>query len=142
MTKKIIEKYGDRVSLAYFDFPLRERTMVAAEAAQCAGRQKKFWKYHDLLFRTVPAWVRGSDPRGVFDRMASDLGLDTKAFAACMDSNATRGEIEESRAAGRSLGVQSTPTFFINDKRFVGYLSLPQFEREIQAALQQAGQAK
>jgi protein-disulfide isomerase len=137
-----MEKYGDRVSLAFFDFPLRERTMVAAEAAQCAGRQKEFWKYQELLFRTVPAWERGPDPRGVFDGMASDLGLDTKAFSACMDSNATRGEIEDSRSAGRSLGVNSTPTLFINDKKIVGYLPLPQFEREIEAALQKVGQAK
>ena len=141
MTKKILEKYGDRVSLAYFDFPLRERTMVAAEAAQCAGRQKKFWEYHDLLFRTVPAWERAPDPRGVFDGMASDLGLDTQTFSACMDSHATQREIEESRSLGRSLGVTSTPTLFINDKRFVGYLPLPQFEREIEAALQKVGQA-
>jgi protein-disulfide isomerase len=142
VTKKIIEKYGDRVSLAYLDFPLRERTMVAAEAAQCAGRQDKFWEYHDLLFRNVASWNRGPDPQPIFDDMASDLGLDTKAFSACMDSNATRGEIEDSRSAGRSLGVSSTPTLFINDKKIVGYLSLPQFEREIEAALQKVGQAK
>ena len=142
MTKQILEKYGNQVSVAYFDFPLRDRTMVAAEAAQCAGRQNQYWRYHDLLFRTVSSWNRGSDPRPILDRMASDMGLDSKAFAKCMDSHDTRGEIEASRSAGISLGVNSTPTLFINNKRIVGFLPFPQYEMEILAALQKGGQAK
>lgn len=141
MTSEILKKYGDRVSLAYFDFPLRPVTMQAAEAARCAGRQGRFWEYHDWLFRTVRTWGRARNPRRVFNRGAADLGLDPGGFSACMDTHATREAIERDRSLGESLGVNSTPTYYINEKRFVGYLPLSDFEREIRAALGETGQS-
>lgn len=142
MTSDILKKYGDRVSLAHFDFPLRPLTFQAAEAARCAGRQGKFWEYHGLLFQTSRDWTQAPAPWRAFDRMAADLGLDPQKFASCMDARAERGEVERDRALGESLRVDSTPTFFINDRRFVGYLPLAEYERAVRAALQESGRAR
>lgn len=84
-------------------------SVLAAEAASCASDQNKFWEYHDLLFEKQGTGISGDRLK----RFAGDLGLDQTAFDQCFDSREHEQDvIDETEAAG-SLGVNSTPTFFI-----------------------------
>lgn len=107
---QIQERYvrPGRVLVAFRHYPLPNHQFArqAAEAAECAGRQGEFWKYHDLLFLNPKRLDRPS-----LDASARDVGLDTVKFAVCMAGQAS-ADVEADRSRGEPLGVSGTPTFF------------------------------
>jgi protein-disulfide isomerase/uncharacterized membrane protein len=90
---------------------------LAAAAAHCAGEQRRFWDYHDLLFENQKALDRDT-----LFRYARDLELDIPTFRTCLDDPATRARLAEDVRAGIAAGVESTPTLFINGRRVNGAL--------------------
>lgn len=114
--------------------PVHEMACAAAAAAQCAGREGRFWDYHDLLF----AHQRLLDRESLF-RFARELGLDIPSFRACLDDAGTLAEVSEDVAAGMRLGVESTPTLFINGRRLAGALEPPYLEYALVLAREETG---
>ena len=90
---------------------------VAACAAECAAQQGKFWEYHDLLFENQAGLARDN-----LFAFARDLGLDMQRFRTCLDAPETLELVREDVRAGDSLGIESTPTIFINGRRIPGAL--------------------
>jgi protein-disulfide isomerase len=110
--------YPDQVRFVYRDFPLTQihpGAQPAAEAADCAGDQDKYWEYHDALFSGQYNLNREG-----FLSIASDLGLNTTTFASCIDSGKYANEVQTDLQEGINIGVQSTPTFYINGFQVVG----------------------
>jgi len=131
--KKIIENYKDAVKLVFRDFPVHgEISYKAAEAANCAREQGKFWEYHYLLFERQNEWYNNASK---FLSYAGELGLDLEKFRACLDSGKYREEVEKDLRDGISYGVKGTPTFFINDDMVLGYRSYEEFARLIEERL-------
>jgi protein-disulfide isomerase len=95
----------------------------AAVAAECAGQQEKFWEYHDQLFEHQRALDRDS-----LFRYARDVGLDIAPFRTCLDDPATMDRVRADVTAGTKVGVDSTPTIFINGRRVDGALSQPYYD--------------
>ncbi|HUE86990.1 MAG TPA: thioredoxin domain-containing protein [Vicinamibacterales bacterium] len=127
---KIRATFGDRVRIVYRDAPLPNHPAAygAAEAAQCAHEQGKFWPYHDLLFANSPAF---DAPR--LKEYARTAGLDAARFDACLDGGIFRPAVEEDIADAQRYGVSSTPTFFVNGRIVMGavaYETLEQIVRE------------
>ncbi len=122
---QIKEKYGDRVKVVFKDFPLssHQYAQKAAEAAQCAHEQGRFWEYHDTLFAN-----QGSLGIASLKQYASGLGLNTEQFNSCLDSGKYAAEVQKDFSDGRAAGVSGTPTFFINGKKLVGAQSFSAFE--------------
>jgi len=111
-----------KVRWRYRDFPLpvHQYSRYAALAAQCAGEQGRFWEMHDQLF-TNHQWAQtGKNPRSLFRDFAKTSGLDLDKYDACMDGQRYAGRIQASVEEGEALGVQGTPTFFVNGRRFQG----------------------
>ena len=109
--KKLLAKYGDKVSLSYRDFPLtaiHPYAMGAAEASRCAEEQGKFWEYHDQLF--TASKLEKDD----LIEYARNLKLDDKQFDSCLTTEKYKADIEKDEQEGRSAGVNGTPGFFIN----------------------------
>ena len=103
---------GD-VLFEYRDYAFRGPQAVrAAEAAACAADQGAFWAFHDTLFLNQGAANAFSDAR--LKAMAETLGLDTAAFNACLDSGEKLAQVEASLEEGRSQGIDSTPSLFVN----------------------------
>lgn len=104
-----------KVKLVFRDFPLTFHTEAdeAAEAAECAGEQGKYWEMHDKLFESVDEWGGKSDPKDVFKNLASDIGLDSTDFNECLDSGKYTQEVQEDEQDGASLGITGTPGFFL-----------------------------
>jgi protein-disulfide isomerase len=125
---QIKEKYGDRVKIVFKDFPLsfHQYAQKAAEAAQCAHEQGRFWEYHDTLFAN-----QGSLGMASLKQYASNLGLNTEQFNRCLDSGKYAAEVQEDFSDGQKAGVSGTPTFFINGKKLVGAQPFSEFERLI-----------
>lgn len=105
----------------FFDMPLTSihgNTLSAHLAASCANEQGKFWEYHDRLFRGQDEWntQATSNPRKLFDAYAAELGLDTKSFKECFDSQRTLPQIQASAQMAAERGINGTPTFVINNR--------------------------
>jgi protein-disulfide isomerase len=115
---RLQEAYPNQVRLVYRDFPLTSihgDALSAAEAANCAGEQGAYWKYHDKLFAAENGL--GKD---ALLKYANDLGLDSPAFESCLNSEKYKDEVEGDLNFATELGVRSTPTFFINGLAIVG----------------------
>jgi protein-disulfide isomerase len=130
-------RYGDRLRLVYKHLPLdrlHPTARRAAEAAECAGDQGKFWLYHDKLF--------ASDPDGAPETLktfAQDLGLDAVAFGRCLDERTHRGRVQKDVEEAERLGVSYTPAFFVNGRLVHGPNPREVFARLIEEEL--AGRA-
>ena len=108
----------------------------AAQAAECANQQAKFWEYHDVLFTRWTGENVGTYTKPKLKQYAADLKLDTTAFNQCLDSDATLSIVQADTAAGTQLGVRYTPIFFINNRQVsVQSLDFSSFARAIDAAI-------
>jgi protein-disulfide isomerase len=128
-----------RVQYAFKDFPLdniHPQAFKAHEAARCAGEQGAYWTMHDRLFAGQPEWNGRADHVTVFRGYAAELGLQTADFDACLDSGRWASAVNANLAEGASLGVQGTPTFFINGYPLVGVAPYETFQYAIELAEQ------
>jgi protein-disulfide isomerase len=132
----IRERYGEKVRVVYRDYPLdfHKEAQKAAEAAQCAGEQDRFWDYHDRLFANQQA-LRVDQLKA----HALNLGLDGDAFAACLDSGKFASEVQADFRDGSQAGVSGTPAFFINGRFLNGAQPLEAFLSVIDQELERAG---
>jgi protein-disulfide isomerase len=122
MVKQLQERMGDRMRFVYRNFPLREshpHAEHAAEAAEWAGDNGKFWEMHDVLFerrRDGPGWLDDERLLGY----ASDLGLDPADLERDFREERHHPRIRSDFMNGVRSGVNGTPTFFINGVRYDG----------------------
>ncbi len=131
---QINEKYikTGKVKFVYRDFPLsfHSQAQKAAEAAECAGEQGKYYDMHDLLFgKGVQGGVAS------FKQYAKDLQLDSTKFDTCLDSGKMAAETKKDMADGAAAGVQGTPGFFVNGVEISGAQPFEVFQQVIDAAL-------
>ncbi len=113
---KVMDTYGDRVRLAYRDYPLdfHANARPAAEAAHCADAQGKFWQYHEKLMAS------DSLSTDTLKSVAGAVGLDRAKFDACIDNGQHKDAIAADIAAAEKAGVNGTPAFFINGRMLDG----------------------
>lgn len=137
--KRILDEYGDKVRLVYRDYPLPMHSNAhrAAEAAECAQDQGKYWKYHDLLFENQ----RALDEKSLI-AYAKQVGMDEKTFAECLKSGKHRSEVDKDIEDGNRAGVSGTPSFFINGRPLSGAVPFAQFKEVIDAELAAAKAAR
>ena len=112
MLQEIQRRLGDQLRFVFRNFPLTEShpyALQAAEAAEAAAEQGKFWEMHDYLFEHQKRLDRDH-----LLQYAGTLGLDTERFRRALDSEAELPRIRDDYRSGEESGVQGTPTFFIN----------------------------
>lgn len=129
----LLRKYMGKIRFVFRDFPMIDMhplAGIAAEAAQCAGDQGKFWEYHNLLFRTQP-----QRDYGYLLTLAKQLSLNVKLFESCLDTQKYAQHILSDHCDGLLLGINGTPTFFINGRKLVGAQPLSTFSTYIDAEL-------
>jgi protein-disulfide isomerase len=132
--KELRRLYGEKIRLVYRVYPGPNHPYApqAAEAAQCAGEQSRFWEYHDILFdRQTPG--KGWD----FPALAKELGLQPDTFATCLNTGRYREEVAKDLHDGFTLGITSAPTFFINGRPLVGARPFAEFQAVIDRLLKQ-----
>jgi protein-disulfide isomerase len=118
IVKAVQKRLGDRLRFVFRNFPLSEshpHAENAAESAEAAGAQGRFWQMHDTLFENQEA-LEDED----LVRYASELRLDVDRFIAELESGEYTSAVAEDFSSGIRSGVNGTPTFFINGERFDG----------------------
>jgi protein-disulfide isomerase len=135
--EQVLDRYPDKVKLAFRDFPIvniHPQAEMAAEAAHCAAEQGKFWEFHDLLFEK-----QDTIPTRNFAEHAKTLGLEVSTFQTCIDGHKYREKVERNYAAGVKAGVSGTPAFFINGRLLSGAQPLEAFKAVIDEELERLG---
>jgi protein-disulfide isomerase len=118
VAKRVQQRLGDRLCFVFRNFPIREIhpcAQHAAEAAEAAGAQNKFWQMHDRLFEHQQALANG-----FLVEYADKLSLDTTRFLRDMSQHVYSDRVREDFTSGTQSGVHGTPTFFINGVRHDG----------------------
>lgn len=132
------EEYGDRVTFAfrYFPLPGHGNSVNAAVAVEAASRQGQLEAMYTRLFETQIEWgERGAESQApLFRQYALELGLDLDQYDADVADETVRDRVESDFQDGIALGVQSTPTFFLNDVR-LDLTSLDGLRSAVEAAL-------
>jgi protein-disulfide isomerase len=134
--EKIMSEFGNRVRLVVRDFPLSQHANArkAAEAAEAAREQNKYWEYAGLLFRNQSALSVDK-----LRQYATDLGLDRAKFDASLDSGKFAEKVQRDVIDGHKVGVNGTPALYINGKRVSDH-SYENMKSVIEAALKQTTQ--
>ena len=114
---------------------LGQESTWAAEAAECAADQGKFWEYHDLLFGRQSGENQGAFTRDKLLAMAEELKLDVTQFQPCLQNDKTLARVQSDLQEGQQSGVNGTPTFFINGRALVGAQPIDAFRTAIDQAM-------
>jgi protein-disulfide isomerase len=124
---KILGTYFDQhpndiyLQIKYFPLAnMHRHAIVSALYSECAARQGKFWALNDLMMPQQSQWATLISAEGVFHNMAMQAGIDMAKLDTCLASPQARRVINDEKALGQSLGVSSTPAYFINNKMVVG----------------------
>lgn len=120
--------------MVYRFFPLiniHKNALISSQAAFAAGKQNKFWEMHDKLFENQNSWS-DIDPRETFISYANELKLDINKFKIDLDSNETKDFVSKSANEAISLGINSTPTFFVNGTHIQNPAGYDEFKKIIQ----------
>ncbi len=121
-----------------YDFPLNQASWAPALAARCGERQGRYWQMHDMIYAMTDDWMGKSNPNKTFIELANTIGLDEDAFRACLTDRSALRDIGAARRYGESLGVDRTPTLFINGRQIPPkqeYFNYAGLERLIQEEL-------
>lgn len=122
ITKKISEKYRDKIGFIFRNYPLTSahpNALAAAAAAESAGFQGKYWEMHDTLFENRSSWVEltGTARTDYFVKLASDIkGINVDKFKSDLENPAIRKKIDYDMALGKKDKVSGTPAMYINGK--------------------------
>lgn len=125
--RELTLRFPDKIHFVYRDFPLQDihpHAFRAAEAANCAADQDKFWPMHDKLYQNANRLTDAD-----IKRYALETGQNIAQFNACLDSRKYKAEIDQDYADGVAAGVKGTPTFFINGARVPGAIPLGLWEQ-------------
>lgn len=128
------KRYGKKIRVVFKQFPLPSHpdARPAAEAALCVNEQSqdKFWKYHDMLFNNQQN-LSADDLKA----HAKAVGADEKKFSECMSSKKYAAQVEADLSEGNRLGVNSTPSFFVNNQPIKGARDVEEFAEIIDEAI-------
>ncbi len=139
---KLVEEFVNtgqaQIEFRHYAF-IGEESKKAAEAAECAADQGHFWPMHDIIFLrqgAENAGVYSSSNLKKYAREVADKvnGFDAKQFDTCLDSGEKRATVEQMAQEAVSLGVRSTPTFFVNGQMVSGAQPIDEFRKTIEAA--------
>ncbi len=129
---QIATEYGDKVKIVFRHMPLNfhPEAKPAAMASMCANKEGKFWEMHDALFDNQKELGAAK-----YKEWAAKIGLNAEAFAKCYDSQEMAAAVDADMKVAEDLGVNSTPTFFVNGQKVAGALPFSQFKSMIDEEL-------
>lgn len=123
----------ETITYVFRHFPLSQHKNArpASQAAEAAGRQGKYWEMHNKLYENQSDWENSSNPKEIFEKYATEFGLDLEKFKSDFGLKEIEEKVSRDYADGVTLGVNSTPSFYINNKKVSGIRNKEDFKRLI-----------
>jgi protein-disulfide isomerase len=137
LVRKVTEDNPQILKVVFRHFPLTQihkNALLAAKATEAAAIQGKFWEMHDILYDKQQEWSGQLNARDTFIAYAKLLSLDVKKFETDLENKSIEDKILAEYREGVSLGVQGTPTFFVNGKMIESPGSIEEFDKIIKDA--------
>lgn len=135
LVEQFMAEASSTVRFVYRHFPLPQHfnAGLTARSAEAAGEQNKFWDMYRLLFENQTVWAELPDikAREIIYGYASSLSLDMDKFKTDMDSEKIKNKVKKDLEEGRTIGVNSTPTFFLNGEKIILPASYDAFKSAI-----------
>jgi protein-disulfide isomerase len=134
LVKELRQHFGERLRLVFRNFPmtqLHKHAQAAAEVAEFAASQGRFWEMHDLLLENQKLFSEE-----IFAGLAAQLGLDPGEAAEALAKKSFAERVREDFISGVRSGVNGTPTFYINGERYNGMLDFERLSGAIEGLLQ------
>jgi protein-disulfide isomerase len=131
--KKLKQEFGPNLNFVFRNLPLstiHKNALAAAQAAEAARIQDRFWEMHDLLYENQDLWKDDINPRATFVKFAGDLGLDTARFVRDLDDTQVQLRIDADQDAAVKLGINGTPTILIDGRRLRDEATTPEGVRK------------
>ena len=138
VAEKLFAQSSTTLRMVYRHFPLpqHQNARLAAAVSEAASNQSKFWDMYSLIFANQPVWSELSDvkARETFQGYATKIGLDIATYTKDLDSDVVKAKIDADQADGEKIGINSTPTFFVNGKAIVNPQGYDAFKKIIDEA--------
>lgn len=134
LVRQLLDEYKDKIYFAYRIFPLTNihpNSHISAQAAYAAKKQNNFFEMEELLFTNQKDWSSASDPSGIFMDYARELKLDVKKFQTDMNSDEAKKYVNDSESGALAEGINSTPTFILNEVKIKNPGSYEDFKKLI-----------
>ena len=137
--QELVKAYKDNqnVNFVFRNFPLPQHSnaMISAEAAEAARAQGKFLEMSEMLYGRQNEWSGNPKALEIFVGYAGELGLNVKTFTDSVNQEKFKDTITKDRSDGQALGINSTPTFFVNGEKLNGIPSFDEFKKKIDEKL-------
>lgn len=137
IVRQVTAENAGTLQVVFKHFPLtqiHQNALLAAKASEAASNQGRFWEMHDILYDKQSEWSGALNARDIFLGYATQLGLDLNQFTSDLNSSAIQSKILAEYKEGVNLGVQGTPTFFLNGKMIENPGSVEAFNKLIKDA--------
>ncbi len=141
LLKQLIAEYKNDIQFQFRNYPLQQihpNARAASRAAEAAGKQDRFWEMHDKLYEQQDSWKNSSSANTIFNSYAGELGLNVSKFKTDFMSSEINDIITADYNEGTRLGVNSTPTFFLQGKKITNPQTLDDFKKLIDDAIKNA----
>jgi protein-disulfide isomerase len=138
LVKKLSEDYKNNLTIVFRNFPLSQHknALPAAYAAEAAGMQGKYWGMYDMLYENQAKWTDSDSAMTIFENYAKSLGLDFDKFKADAASDEVKKRVNNDYTDGVALGINATPTFYLNGIKMGYPRSYDDFKAQVEAAIQ------
>jgi len=134
----VVQQYAGtgQVRFVYRNYAfLGMESILAAEAAECAADQGKYWEYRSLLWQRQKGENQGAFSPDNLKSFAAELGLDQARFNACLDNGTHRSEVLAEQREAEASGINATPTIFVNDRKMQGVPTIDAMKAAIEEEL-------
>jgi protein-disulfide isomerase len=137
LVKQMLVEFDGKLNFVFRNFPLSQHANanISSYAVEAAGLQGKYWEMHDMVFENQEAWSGSSDARTIFVGYAEKLELNIKQFNIDIDSKKIKDKVSADYADGVNVGINSTPTFFLNGVKLNQVGSYEAFKKLVQDAI-------
>lgn len=137
--EKVLASSTVPVRFVYRHFPLgqHKNALNAAMAVEASGLQGKYWEMHRIVFENQTDWQESNDVNTMFSNYAKEIGLDQEKFKKDLSDKKLKDKIKANADEGLKIGVNATPTFFINGKAIDNPRSYDEFKSIIEKSAQE-----
>lgn len=143
LVEQLSKEYSDKMRIVSRHFPLRsihKHAQISAQAAEAAAKQEKYWEMASLLYKKQDEWSNTRDPRGLFKQYAEELSLNLNQFEKDMNSSEAKAKVDADYESALSLGINSTPTFYLNGNKIDSPKNYEDFKQKIEEIIKEAAE--
>lgn len=136
IVKQLLNDEKGKINFVFRNFAfLGQESNWAGEAAECAVSEGKFWEYHNYLYEHQGIENSGAFSKANLESFASILNLNTEQFKFCLETDKTLSKVLNDTADGKILGINSTPTFFLNGEKIIGVSSYSDLKAKVESKI-------